>query len=216
MHKGLLPLFPLEVVLLPGTALPLHIFEERYKEMIGEVLAQSSEFGVVLAQRNGILRVGCTATIEEVVRRYDDGRMDILTVGRRRFQILGVDSEKSYLRGEVDFFEDEDTRRAPIELRRQAIVDHQRLVRLKQEEPDGNDEPSVEDPDLSFQLAQVSPDLNFRQMMLTLRSEVERLEHVARHLRELLERYSLQTEMRKVAQTNGHGRHGKMDLSGLT
>ena len=63
MQEGWLPLFPLEVVLFPRTALPLHIFEERYKEMIGEAIAARSEFGVVLTREKGIVNVGCTATV---------------------------------------------------------------------------------------------------------------------------------------------------------
>src|SRR5262245_51929210 len=84
----LLPLFPLDVVLYPGQPLPLHIFEDRYKEMIGECLDSKSEFGVVRLKDNAIPNVGCTATITNVVKRYDDGRLDIETTGLRRFEVL--------------------------------------------------------------------------------------------------------------------------------
>jgi Lon protease-like protein len=83
----LLPIFPLELVLFPETPLPLHIFEPRYKEMIGECQAQKAPFGVVRAVEKGLAEVGCTAEILEVTKRYDDGRLDILTEGRRRFEI---------------------------------------------------------------------------------------------------------------------------------
>jgi Lon protease-like protein len=66
MHDELLPLFPLEVVLLPQNYLPLHIFEERYKEMIGEAIAENREFGIVLATEGGIVNTGCTASIGTV------------------------------------------------------------------------------------------------------------------------------------------------------
>ena len=72
---------------LPGAELPLHIFEDRYKEMIGEVIRDRVEFGVVLASEKGIVNTGCTAMIDKVLREYPDGRMDILTRGRRRFEI---------------------------------------------------------------------------------------------------------------------------------
>ena len=117
MQDALLPLFPLEAVLLPYNVLPLHIFEERYKEMIGLAIREKSEFGVVQAGDKGILNLGCTAHIEKVVNEYPDGRMDILTVGRRRFEILFLDQEKSYLRGAVNFFDDEDQTEAPPEKR---------------------------------------------------------------------------------------------------
>ena len=107
MAEQLLPLFPLNVVLFPDTALPLHIFEERYKEMIGEVIAANGEFGVLCANDNTVASVGCTARVAKEIRRYDDGRMDILTIGRRRFRIGRLRRDRAYLRGTVRFFTDE-------------------------------------------------------------------------------------------------------------
>src|SRR5947209_19237850 len=83
--SDLLPLFPLELVLFPGMALPLHIFEPRYKEMIGECLEHDSAFGIVRAVEDGVAHVGCSAEVVTVVKRYDDGRLDIVTRGLRRF-----------------------------------------------------------------------------------------------------------------------------------
>ncbi len=108
MQDGLLPLFPLQVVLLPGSPLPLHIFEDRYKEMIGEVLRDKLEFGVVLASEKGIVNTGCTATIDRVLKEYPDGRLDILARGRRRFEVLLLNDERSFLRGAVEFFDDDE------------------------------------------------------------------------------------------------------------
>ena len=96
-----LPLFPLQVVLLPSAELPLHIFEERYKEMIREALRDKSEFGVVLASEKGIVNAGCTAAVDKVLREYPDGRMDIMTRGRRRFEILELNEDREFLRGKV-------------------------------------------------------------------------------------------------------------------
>ena len=101
-------MFPLQVVLLPDAELPLHIFEDRYKEMIAEVRRDKIEFGVVLANEKGIVNTGCTAVIERVLHEYPDGRLDILTVGRRRFEIERINDERAFLRGEVDYFDDED------------------------------------------------------------------------------------------------------------
>ncbi len=83
MQQELLPLFPLQVVLLPQAHIPLHIFEDRYKEMFGEILRNRGEFGVVRAGEKGIVNTGCTATVEKVLKRYTDGRLDLLTIGRR-------------------------------------------------------------------------------------------------------------------------------------
>src|SRR5512147_621762 len=98
MQGELLPLFPLQVVVFPRTSLPLHIFEDRYKEMIGEAIRENSEFGIVLAREDGIVNAGCTVVVDKVVKSYPDGRMDVLTSGRRRFEVLSLDEEKEYLR----------------------------------------------------------------------------------------------------------------------
>src|SRR5256884_6235900 len=92
--SSLIPLFPLDVVLLPGTPLPLHIFEPRYKEMIGECLAESSPFGVIRALEEGIAEVGCTAEIITVTKEYPDGRMDLVAEGRDRFEVLSLNQDR--------------------------------------------------------------------------------------------------------------------------
>ncbi len=113
MEETLLPLFPLEIVLFPEEPLPLHIFEDRYKTMIGECLQAKAagkgqqEFGVVLLKGQAVSSVGCTARIINLTRQYEDGRMDILTVGKRRFEILLTNEERPYLQGTVDYFEDD-------------------------------------------------------------------------------------------------------------
>src|ERR1035438_4122593 len=107
MPARLIPLFPLQVVVFPRTHLPLHVFEERYKEMIGNAIRDHSEFGVVLAKEEGIVNAGCTVTVEKVLETYPDGRMDILTRGLRRLEIVGLNGDKDYLQGEVSFFDDD-------------------------------------------------------------------------------------------------------------
>src|SRR3954468_8315482 len=97
MSSRLLPLFPLNVVVFPRTRLPLHIFEDRYKEMVGNALRDESEFGIVLAKDDGIVNAGCTVSIEKVLEMYPDGRMDILTAGKRRFEIATLNEERAYL-----------------------------------------------------------------------------------------------------------------------
>jgi Lon protease-like protein len=101
-----IPLFPLNVVLLPELPLPLHIFEERYKEMIGNCLETDKLFGVVFMQGKQMRRVGCTAKIIQVLKQYDDGCLDILTVGKQRFNILEISEEKTYLESKVELFDD--------------------------------------------------------------------------------------------------------------
>jgi Lon protease-like protein len=109
----LLPLFPLQLVVFPGSATPLHIFEDRYKEMVGEAEAAGTEFGIVLARDGGIMNAGCTVLVESVLKRYPDGRFDVLTRGQRRFMIQSLNQEKEYLRGEVEYYSDDDSESAP-------------------------------------------------------------------------------------------------------
>src|SRR4051812_16389463 len=120
MSSRMIPLFPLNVVVFPRTRLPLHIFEERYKEMVGQVIGDESEFGIVLAKQDGIVNAGCTVAIEKVLEMYPDGRMDIMTVGRRRFEVVSLNEEKPYLQGEVAFFDDDDFSPPPPDVRQEA------------------------------------------------------------------------------------------------
>ena len=103
-----IPLFPLGLVLLPQIPLPLHIFEERYKLMIGECLAENRDFGIVYFNGADIQTVGCTARILKVLKRYDDGRLDILTRGQNRFLIKEMRDKKAYLEARVTFFDDKE------------------------------------------------------------------------------------------------------------
>src|SRR5262249_12035249 len=130
MQSKLLPLFPLQVVVFPRTQLPLHIFEERYKEMVGEAIRDSSEFGIVLAKDEGIVNAGCTVIVDKVLRSHPDGRMDILTRGIRLFEIVLLNQEKSYLRGEVAYFDDDEPGPAPNDVRTEALRLYQSWLEL--------------------------------------------------------------------------------------
>ena len=197
MHEELLPLFPLAVVLLPGTRLPLHIFEERYKEMIGMAVSEASEFGVVLASGEGLLQVGCTAVVEDIVRQYPDGRMDIVALGQRRFSILSLDQEKSYLRASVSFFDDEGSVTGAA-LREKAMEACEAFGAKRPDDPD--------DPQLSFQLADAVEDLPFRQRLLALRTEAERLRELIEFAPGYRESRARAARLREVAPKNGHGK----------
>jgi Lon protease-like protein len=201
--QGWLPLFPLQVVLLPDAELPLHIFEDRYKEMIAEVLRDKIEFGVVLANERGIVNTGCTATVERVLREYPDGRLDILTLGRRRFEIERVNEERAFLRGEVDYFDDDDATAPEDEFRARAIVGYNDLRALTGESPLPLSE--AQDPQLSFRLARPIQDLGLRQALLTARSEAERLRQLAEFLPPFLIRQRRIERVKLVAPRNGHG-----------
>ncbi len=215
MQPVLLPLFPLQVVLLPGAQLPLHIFEDRYKEMMREVIRDHLEFGVVLANEKGIVNTGCTATVDQVLRQYPDGRMDLLARGRRRFEIGRLNDERAFLRGSVDFFDDDDSAPAPPEIQQRAIDAYRQLQGLSESASptspaamDPGDSPEAidkNDPQLSFRLAESVPDLGFRQTLLATRNEAERLRQLADFLPAYLHRQRRIQHMKEVAPKNGHG-----------
>ncbi|MBV9759733.1 MAG: LON peptidase substrate-binding domain-containing protein [Acidobacteriaceae bacterium] len=205
MGEQFLPLFPLSVVLLPATPLPLHIFEDRYKEMMGELIPSRAEFGVVMAKDDGIVNVGCSATVDRVLQRYPDGRLDLIAIGQRRFRVVSLNDDKAYLRAAVEYFNDDEATEVPTDLRRRAIAGFERLRKI--EEPNVVIEPSLEAPQLSFQLTQFISDLDKRQTVLSLRSETERLEFLVG----ILPAYILQRERitlaKRVAPLNGHVKH---------
>ena len=205
MQQVLLPLFPLQVVLLPGSELPLHIFEDRYKEMIGEVLRDKIEFGVVLASEKGIVNTGCTATVARVLREYGDGRLDILTVGRRRFEILLVNDERSFLRGAVEFFDDDEAQPAAPDVLEKAIEGYNALQAVSSDDPLSSTEAA--DPQLSFRLARPVSDLAFRQMLLATRNEADRIRQVAEFLPDFVVRARRIQSLKDAAPRNGFRPH---------
>lgn len=206
MAQQLLPLFPLSVVLLPAMPLPLHIFEERYKEMMGEVIATETEFGVVLAKDEGIVNIGCTASVINVLRKYPDGRLDLLAAGQRRFRIEGLDEEKSYLRATVEFFDDEDVSDVPTDLKAKAGAAFRKLADI--ERPDSEEESDVEKAArLSFYMARFISDLDKRQTVLSLRSEVERLQYLVKIVPQYIAQQQHIAFAKRVTPQNGHAKH---------
>jgi Lon protease-like protein len=198
---ALLPLFPLEVVLLPGTPLPLHIFEPRYKEMIGECLANDAPFGVVRALDEGIAEVGCTAEIITVTKEYPDGRMDLIAEGRKRFEVLELNQERSFLRAEVLLVPDEPNAAAQEEKVR-AIQLHLEILSLAGAVQDLS---AADQNQLSFYLAGSLPlDLDFKQKLLAMRSEGERIQAVAGCLEGILPKLRRVARTREKAGGNGH------------
>jgi Lon protease-like protein len=204
MALQMIPIFPLSVVLLPSMPLPLHIFEERYKEMMGEIIPAKSEFGVVFAKDDGIVNIGCTATIERVMRRYDDGRLDLLAIGQRRFQISSLDQEKAYLRAEVEFFNDDDASEVPPELRQRATAAYRDLALAESET--AQKEPKWENARISFQLARYIDDFDKRQTVLSLRSEVERLEFLVKVIPDYVAQRERTALAKRVGPLNGHAK----------
>jgi ATP-dependent Lon protease len=202
-----IPLFPLNVVLLPGATLPLHIFEPRYRQMVRGCLDENSEFGLLLALPKGIVRVGCTAQVTEVLKRYKDGRMDIITVGRSPFRITQLVNADAYandalLEGDVDFLDDRDAgvdARLQSELTRLYEVCHTLVF---DDYPRNVAAEAAEY--LSFVVASTLPlDLMWKQQLLELRSEADRQERLVGYLREWAPH--LQKQEKSRARAGGSG-----------
>jgi len=203
MPSRLIPLFPLQVVVFPRTRLPLHIFEERYKEMVGNAIRDRSEFGIVLAKEQGIVNAGCTVLVDQVLEMYPDGRMDIVTRGQRRFEIVSLDEEKDYLQAQVDFFDDDDSAAAAQEVRAEALAHYGVLCKMGVSPAFG--EADLNDPQLSFQLAQGLPDLDFLSLLLRNRSEACRLKDLNQYLAQYIPKRRTIERVKELAPTNGHG-----------
>jgi Lon protease-like protein len=190
------------MVVFPRTRLPLHIFEDRYKELVGDALRANSEFGIVLAHEDGIVNTGCTVVVEQVLKNYPDGRMDIVTGGRRRFEVIMLDEEKAYLRAEVQFFDDDESEATPLEAQHEALSHYKSLLESGALQPP-TPEPNLDDPQLSFQLAQALPDLDFLSSLLRTRSEAQRLRQLSEFLSQYVPRQRHIAHVRQVAPTNG-------------
>lgn len=203
-----IPLFPLDVVLLPGVPLPLHIFEPRYKLMTQRCLDERLEFGVILTRSDGIAPVGCTAEIAEVVKRYPDGRMDIHTVGRSRYRIEEVFEEKPYLEGQIEYVDDE-----PASLddagRVKLVALYEQCHTLLFGRPNSAFDPAPELP-LSYQIAGTLPlDVEYRQSLLETLSEAERRSQLLEHMQKWIPHLTRLARTRKKAGGNGHGLAGR-------
>jgi Lon protease-like protein len=204
MRPKRIPIFPLNVVLLPGMALPLHIFEPRYKLMVGRCLEEKLVFGMLLESDSGMARVGCTAEILQKLKDYPDGRMDILTEGRAAFRLLELLDEKEYYEGRVDYLaEDHSPQDARKEIRlKEAFRQAHRLLF-------GQDWVSPEKDQgvsLAYVMAGLLPlELEEKQELLEMPAENDRREFLLDWLTESLPKLSRRQRIRHRAGGNGHG-----------
>jgi ATP-dependent Lon protease len=196
-------LFPLGVVLLPTERIPLHIFEERYKELIGECLETEREFGLVFADDEGMKGTGTRAAVVEVLERFPDGRLNIVVEGRDRFRIVQGTSGRSFDTAEVEELRDDDETASPDQQDlAECLQAYQRLADA------AGAEPAELDPSggsVAFQIAagiDFAPEL--KQELLELRSEGARLVKLADLLDRAVDVVLLQRSARERAAGNGH------------
>ncbi len=199
---SLLPLFPLDLVLFPGASLPLHIFEPRYREMISECLDRRKSFGIVRAKEEGVAEIGCTAEIITVAKKYPDGRMDIVTEGRERFEVMQVNQERSFLQAEVLYLRDEPGEASAEEIA-QAVRLQAEIMQLAGSDPAARS--GSDTSQLSFGLVGPLPlDLDFKQTLLGMKSEAERVQAVISYLETILPNLRRTVRVRQKAGGNGH------------
>lgn len=200
MDRRTLPLFPLPVVLLPGTPLPLHIFEPRYRELIEECLREGSEFGILLEQEDSIADTGTRAAVAQLLERLPDGRLNVVVEGRERFRIVELTRGRSFRTAAVEPLEDEDDEPGADEVD-EALETFRRLVQLTGAEVD---EPSATSPALAFELAaRVAFGNELKQDLLELRSPRERTLRVTELLGLAADALALEAAVRERAGGNG-------------
>jgi ATP-dependent Lon protease len=193
-------LFPLGICLLPGERVPLHIFEPRYKELIGECLDEEREFGLLLADEAGEREVGTTAAVVEVLERFDDGRMNIVVEGRDRFRVVQETEGRPFKTAEISPLDDGGEDPGPEEIERclAAFRELAEAAGAELEEPD----PDAEG--LSFWIAaRVDFGPEVKQQLLELRSERERVVALAKLLQRAHEAVRFARTARERAATNG-------------
>jgi Lon protease-like protein len=203
-----IPLFPLGLVLLPNMHLPLHIFEDRYKEMITTCLSDDRPFGIVLFDGQSIRSVGCMARITKVLKRYDDGRMDIMTRGAKRFVIRELIQDRAYMEARVFFFDDADAD-TPGEKLDDLVESAASLLKEATENdvgltPSGLSGP-VDPQALAYAIAALEGfEPAERQELLEMTSSSERLDKCVQALSRIVSRNRLTREIRYLIGGNGN------------
>ncbi len=203
------PLFPIGMVALPHEAVPLHIFEERYKSLVAHCLEHEVEFGIIWAQDGELHEVGCAVMIETVLDRTADGRMDILCRGTRPFELINPHTEHAFPTGEVNFPIDI----APDEGAAGDQAEVQEARRLYAELVKEATDKVLDDEDLAemnayAMAATVEFGTEAKQALLELRDEDARLELLAQIFRAALKRVDEVGRAETLARSNGKVRFG--------
>jgi Lon protease-like protein len=194
------PLFPLGIVLIPHELVPLHIFEERYKLMIGECIEEEREFGIVWLADDELKEIGCSARISRVLERFEDGRFNVLVEGASPFRLLRRIDDLPYPAGDVEVLLDEEpTVEADV-----ADAARRRYADLVAEVTDERPEPeALAELDAYAMAATLDVALDAKQKLLELRSERVRLERLEDLFAEALRRIRHAERAAERARTNG-------------
>jgi Lon protease-like protein len=194
------PLFPLGLVALPTEAVPLHIFEERYRAMISECIDSETEFGIVWMSDDGLRDIGCACEVERVLEELEDGRFNVLTRGTRPFRVLERQSHLAYPAGIVEFLDDDEEEVDDEALERARAVYADLVKRATDREPE---ESELDELDAYAMAATVDFGLDAKQGLLELRSENARLKLVTRLFRAATKRLDFVDRAQTRARSNG-------------
>ena len=206
MPETVIPLFPLGLVLLPQMPLPLHIFEERYKLMIAECIERHAAFGIVFFKGSDIQTTGCTASVLKVLKRYSDGRLDILTHGEKRFVIKDMYDRKPYLEGRVTFFDDEpdENTEACQKLARRGMALLKQFTTIAEIQDEYGFSETLDFKSVSFVIAGCEGfSKEEKQRFLEMTSTYNRLKKGVAALGKIIERTKITSEIRKIIGGNG-------------
>lgn len=197
------PVFPLGLVLMPRMPLPLHIFEERYRLMVQHCLDQKQPFGVVLHTGTTLQSVGCLASIENVINRYDDGRLDILAVGTERFRVEAMHEEKVFLEADIEIFEDRPVSDEQVtdlhKMTENAVEDLKEFANVAGYEVDQAMLSNLSSEELSFLLSTTDVfSTEEKQQLIELRSTPDRMERAARAIHAGRERRTMTQRIQEM------------------
>jgi Lon protease-like protein len=197
-----LPLFPLGLVLLPEEVVPLHIFEERYKRMIGDCLEDESEFGILWMADGGLREVGCTARVTQLLERMEDGRMNILVQGAEPFRLVRRIEDLPYPAGDVELLEEDEEDAGDPDAGAGARERYADLVeRVTDNRPSEDELGRLGAYDMA---ATLDFALDAKQDLLELRSERRRMERLGELFASTIKRLEQAEQTAEVAQGNGH------------
>jgi Lon protease-like protein len=199
------PIFPLPIVLLPTEIVPLHIFEERYKTMIGECIDADHEFGIVWLADDGLKSIGCTARVSEVLERMEDGRMNLLVQGTTPFKLLEKQENHEYPAATIELLDDP-TEEVEDEAGDEARESFANLVeRVTDMRPEDSKLESLGAYEMA---ASVEIALELKQGLLEQRSEETRLRMLSKLFEQAMERIEVAERIAEQARTNGKVRFG--------
>ena len=205
MNPARIPIFLLDIVLFPGQAVPLHIFEPRYRQMTRHCIDTQSPFGIVRSSGASLAQTGCSAMIIKVLKEYDDGRRDILAAGQNAFRLVRTHEDKPYLEADVVYLEEDFVGiDSEVSSRLEKLCNQCHRILYGEEAPRFETEGGIS---LAYHVASELPiEVSVRQILLEIRSESVRQEQLVTHLSEWYPQLQKREHVRGKAGGNGHAK----------